>query len=126
MDKVVHFEIPAMNVERAQKFYSSVFDWKITAMPEMKYTIVSTGPTSDEGMPSEPGFINGGLMEKKDPLTSPIITISVADIQQAITEIKKAGGTLIKEPVKVADMGLSAYFKDPEGNLMGLWQNLSS
>jgi len=39
---IVHFEIPADNVERAKKFYQETFDWKITPMPQMNYTLLGT------------------------------------------------------------------------------------
>lgn len=45
MDKVVHFEIPADDMDRAQKFYKTVFGWHIVAMPEYKYAMLHTGPT---------------------------------------------------------------------------------
>ena len=55
--RVVHFEVPFDDVERATGFYQDVFGWQIHSMPEFDYHGVSTGPTSDQGMPSEPGYI---------------------------------------------------------------------
>ena len=68
MNRVVHFEIPADNVERAKRFYSENFGWKLNQLgPEMgNYVLVHTGPTDDKGMPQDRAFINGGLM-KRDP-----------------------------------------------------------
>ncbi len=54
-DQVGHFEIPADNTERARKFYSATFGWKMTQMLEMDYTMVNTGPVDDRGMPKTPG-----------------------------------------------------------------------
>ncbi len=42
MDKVVHFEIPADDLARAQKFYQSVFGWKMDAVPDMEYILIGT------------------------------------------------------------------------------------
>ena len=75
--RVVHFEVPFDDGDRARDFYKEVFDWQIQPMPEMNYTIVSTGPTGDQGMPSEPGFIGGGMMQRQAPVNSPVITIAV-------------------------------------------------
>ena len=47
--RVVHFEVPFDNGERALAFYRDVFEWDINAMPEMQYNIVSTGPTGEHG-----------------------------------------------------------------------------
>ena len=38
LNRVIHFEIPADNLARAKKFYSTVFGWKINDYPEMQYT----------------------------------------------------------------------------------------
>lgn len=121
--RVVHFEIPFDDGDRARAFYAAAFEWNVMDMPEMSYTLVSTGPTSEQGPPSEPGFINGGMLQREAPFGSPVITVEVDDIDTALEQIGTLGGTTVATKQAVADMGFSAYFKDPEGNLMGLWQN---
>ena len=123
MDKVVHFEVPFDDADRALGFYREVFGWQIQSMPEMNYNMVSTGPTSDQGMPSEPGFIGGGMMQRQAPISSPVITIAVDDIDATLVAVEKSGGASVGEKLTVGDMGFAAYFSDSEGNLMGLWQN---
>mgnify|MGYP001598568886 CR=1 FL=1 len=54
MDKVVHFEVPADDMKRAQKFYSEVFGWGIQELPEMDYTIVQTMEMDEKQMPRNP------------------------------------------------------------------------
>jgi predicted enzyme related to lactoylglutathione lyase len=120
--RVVHFEIPFDDAERASSFYQEAFGWNLMPMPEMNYTMVSTGPTSEQGPPSEPGFINGGMMQRGMPVGGPVLTIDVEDIDAALQLIQKLGGTTVTAKQVVGDMGFSAYFKDPEGNLLGLWQ----
>lgn len=68
MDKVVHFEIPVEDISRAEKFYNSIFGWKIQNIPEMGYTLVFTAKTNDKGMNTEVGAINGGMMKRKTQL----------------------------------------------------------
>ena len=121
--RVVHFEIPFDDADRARSFYRDVFDWQIMAMPEMGYNMVSTGPTSDQGMPTEPGFIGGGMLQRQAPVTTPVITLQVDDIDAALVAVEKHGGAALGEKMAVGDMGFAAYFNDSEGNLMGLWQN---
>ena len=65
--RVVHFEVPYDDADRAQSFYADVFGWNIQPMPEMQYTIVSTGPATDQGMPAEPGYIGGGWPSAASP-----------------------------------------------------------
>jgi uncharacterized protein len=120
--RVVHFEVPFDDADRALGFYRDVFDWQIQSIPEMAYNMVSTGPTSDQGMPSEPGFIGGGMMQRQAPVTTPVITLQVDDIDATLVAIEKHGGTALGEKMAVGDMGFAAYFNDSEGNLMGLWQ----
>jgi predicted enzyme related to lactoylglutathione lyase len=120
--RVVHFEVPFDDADRALSFYRDVFDWQIQSMPEMAYNMVSTGPTSDQGMPSEPGFIGGGMLQRQAPVTTPVITLQVDDIDATLVAIEKHGGATLGEKMAVGDMGFAAYFNDSEGNLMGLWQ----
>ena len=124
MGKVVHFEIPADDTVRASSFYNKVFGWKVNSMPEMQYTIFHTGPTNEkDGMTLESGFINGGMMKRSEMIKSPVITIDVEDIEASIKEVTANGGSLIQGKMDVGDMGYSAYIKDTEGNVIGLWQN---
>lgn len=124
MDKVVHFEIPADDLERAQKFYKSVFGWEMSQFPDMEYTIISTTPVDENGMPAEPGAINGGMLKRQRPVTAPVITIAVQDMESAMKSIKKMGGEVVRGKMQVGDMGYAAYFKDTEGNIIGLWQSI--
>ncbi len=123
--RVVHFEIPADDVDRAREFYRSAFAWDINPMPEMDYTLVSTTPTNEQGMPADPGAINGGMFKREEQLTTPIITINVDDVDKALATIGSLGGSTVRPKEAIGDMGFAAYFKDSEGNLMGLWQTTS-
>ncbi|MGD9703466.1 MAG: VOC family protein [Acidimicrobiia bacterium] len=121
--RVVHFEVPFDDADRARSFYREVFGWQIQEMPDMGYNLVSTGPAGDDGMPSEPGFIGGGMMQRQEPATKPVITLQVDDIDATLKEVGARGGETVGEKMAVGDMGFAAYFTDSEGNLMGLWQN---
>ncbi len=120
--EVVHFEIPYDKPERAKKFYSEVFGWKMKEMPEMKYTTVSTGPVDEKGMLTQPGMINGGMMLRQPKVKSPVVTIAVEDIEKTFEKIESVGGKTLIKKQPVGDMGWSAYAKDSEGNVIGLWQ----
>jgi uncharacterized protein len=121
--RVVHFEIPADDVGRAREFYQAAFGWDLNAVPEADYTMVSTTPTNEQGMPSDPGAINGGMLKREPPVTSPVITIDVEDIDKTLERIGTLGGSTVQPKQSVMDMGFAAYFNDSEGNLMGLWQS---
>ena len=121
-DRVVHFEIPYDDGDRARAFYGEAFGWDLQSWPEGEYTLVTTGPTGESGA-SEPGFINGGMMKREAPFGSPVIVIAVDDIDASLATVERLGGTSIVAKQPVGDMGWAAYFKDPDGNLMGLFQN---
>ena len=122
--RVVHFEIPAEDLDRARRFYEEAFGWQTSPMPDMPYTIVSTVPTDETtGMPTEPGAINGGLMKREGPFDGPMVTIDVDDIDEALATVEKLGGKTVIGRQVIGDMGFTAYFNDPEGNVVGLWQN---
>jgi predicted enzyme related to lactoylglutathione lyase len=121
--RVVHFEIPFDDQERAHRFYAEGFGWALTPLPEMHYVLATTGP-SDQGPPSEPGFINGGLLERGLPVGGPVLTLEVDDIDASLEKVESLGGATVSAKQAVGDMGFSAYFTDTEGNLMGLWQNV--
>jgi hypothetical protein len=123
MDKVVHFEVPFDDGERATTFYREAFGWDLNSMPQFQYTMVTTTETDEQGRPREAGGINGGMLHRQGPITAPIITIGVDDLDEAIAKIEKLGGTMAIGRQPVGSMGFSAYFHDTEGNLIGLWQS---
>lgn len=123
--RVVHFEVPYDDADRARAFYSDVFGWAIQPVPEFDYNFVQTGPTEETGMPTEPGFIGGGMFERQADVDRPVITIEVDDVTKALETIAAHGGSAVGDPQHVGEMGIAAYFTDCEGNLMGLWQSLT-
>lgn len=121
--RVVHFEIPYDDGDRARAFYADVFGWETMAVPGMDYTMVTCGPSGHGGPPTEPGFINGGMAPRESDRRGPTVVIDVEDIDASLTEVESHGGSTVLARTPVGDMGFSAYFTDPEGNVIGLWQD---
>jgi predicted enzyme related to lactoylglutathione lyase len=121
-DPVVHFELPADDLERARDFYRDTFGWALNTIPQMGYTLVSTTPMDEQGNHEKSGAINGGMMARSEPVTAPVITIQVGDVDDALQRVESHGGSVVDGKHAVGDMGFSAYFKDTEGNVVGLWQ----
>jgi uncharacterized protein len=121
--RVVHFEIPFEDGERARGFYREAFGWELQEVPEMSYTMAMSGPSGDQG-PTEPGYINGGMLQRVGAAApGPVVTIGVDSIDAVLETVEKLGGATVVGRTAVADMGFSAYFRDPEGNVMGLWES---
>jgi len=123
---VIHFEIPADDPERAYAFYQDVFGWRINPMPEMQYALVQTADTDESGAVLTPGAINGGMLRRQGAITGPVVTISTDDLEATLAQVEKAGGTVVVPKTAVGEMGFSAYVTDPEGNVVGLWQNAAA
>ena len=123
MDKVVHFEIPVDDVDRARSFYGTVFEWGIQPMEGWDYTIAMTTPVDETTqMPTEPGAINGGIMNRTKDTPAPVITIQVGSIDEALKKVEAEGGSTVQPRTEIPNMGAFAYFKDSEGNTLGLWE----
>jgi predicted enzyme related to lactoylglutathione lyase len=116
MSRVIHFEIPAENLERASAFYKKVFGWKIEKWPgPMEYWMVTTGT---EGQPG----INGGMMPKQGPVTGTTNTIGVDSVDASVKSVQDAGGKLIMGKTPIPTVGYFAYLQDTEGNIFGVMQ----
>ena len=128
MDKVVHFEIPVDDAARAKEFYRTTFDWELNDMDMgggNTYTTVTTTPIDEQSrLPTEPGAINGGLMRRTSDTPVSVITIGVDAIDDALKKIEAGGGSVVQPRTEIPDMGAYAYFKDTEGNVVGLWEIL--
>lgn len=123
--RVSHFELPVDDAERAQAFYREAFGWTVTPMPEMAYTIVQTTASGEDGVPTEPGAINGGMLPRQEPVTAPVVTIQVDDLDAALARVEQLGGKVARGRFPVGTFGFGAYFSDTEGNVVGLWQDAS-
>jgi predicted enzyme related to lactoylglutathione lyase len=122
-DRVIHFEIPADDFERAKAFYEQAFGWRITPFPGHDYLSLETTPSDEQGAPASPGGINGGMMLRKEPATAPVVFMEVADIDASLRTIEELGGSVALGKTPVGEMGFFAYFQDSEGNVMGLWES---
>ncbi len=125
MDKVVHFEIPYDEFDRAKEFYSNVFGWKVNTIPEMNYNMVHTVEVDEKQMPKETGAINGGMYKRDEQsCKTPVLVINVASVEEYIKKVEQAGGILFMPKRSVGEMGFYAQVKDTEGNIIGIWQTL--
>lgn len=122
MNRVVHFEIQADDIERVKKFYQNVLGWKIEQMMTkdqggMDYWGITTG----EDVPG----INGGLYKRSEgdeKLYLYDCTIDVKNLDASMADVKANGGSIIKEKMEIPGVGFFAVAKDTEGNRFGLMQ----
>jgi hypothetical protein len=118
MPRVVHFELPTTDSAASRKFYEKVFGWKFTQYGgPMEYWLVSTGA------PESPG-IDGGLGGAANELHGTVNTVDVDDIDDAIRKVEANGGQVIVPKDVIPGMGYLAYFREPGGAVIGLFQNI--
>lgn len=124
MSKIVHFEIPVDDPDRALAFYEEVFDWKATSWEgPQAYWLVTAGEKEEPG-------IDGALALRKDYAElygddKPAVTnvIGVPSVDAALERVKAAGGTVVYPKNAVPGVGYAAYFRDPEGNVLGVFES---
>ena len=131
MDPIVHFEIPVNDIDAARKFYGPLVGWNLQdwKMPDGSvYVGVHTTPIDEKTrMPLKPGAINGGIMKRNDAVkkvNGAIIAVNVPSIEEKVKQVEKAGGTVVTPKADVMGMGFYAYVSDPDGNVIGLWEDL--
>lgn len=122
MHKVTHFEFPWDDKERAKAFYQKVFGWVPFEWEQFGYTSWQTGPVNEMLQPTEPGFINGGCSKRDPSMPYPMFYIDVDDIDAVLAEITKQGGSIVRGKTSLGEFGFLAWFKDSEGNILGLSQ----
>jgi predicted enzyme related to lactoylglutathione lyase len=117
MPRVVHFEINAVEPDRAARFYADAFGWRARKWEgPMDYWMIITG---EEG---EPG-INGGMMKKCEQSPAGTVnTIAVPSVDEYVAKITAAGGKITVPKMAIPTVGYVAYFQDPEGNAFGIME----
>ena len=116
MARVVHFEFPVDDPDRAVDFYRNVFGWEIDKWDgPQDYWLITTGA---EG---EPG-IDGALMRRQQPDQGTINTVGVPSVDDFVAKITKNGGEVVMPKMAIPTVGYLAYCKDTEGNVFGIME----
>jgi predicted enzyme related to lactoylglutathione lyase len=127
MNPVVHFEMPYHDRERMAKFYQQAFEWQTQMLGEEmgRYVLATTTETGDSG-PKTPGSINGGFYPHKPdwPQQHPSVVIAVDNVDEAMDKVRRAGGTVLGEPMDIPGVGKYVSFIDTEGNRASMLQPL--
>jgi predicted enzyme related to lactoylglutathione lyase len=121
MPIIQHFEMPADDVDRAQKFYKDVFGWDMQKWgnpenPDKDYYYFET---KDEN--GKTG-IGGGIMKRQSPQHTATNYITVLSIEEYASRLEQAGGKAIIPKTEIPDMGFYAIFLDTESNMFGLYE----
>jgi predicted enzyme related to lactoylglutathione lyase len=112
---IVHIEIPSHDMKVSGKFYSDLFGWEITPIPEMNYT------TWDAGV--APG---GGFNPLSDTVKAGDVLIYVdsQDIEADLKRAEQLGGKIIQTKMEIPQTGWFGVFQDPTGNTIALYTSM--
>jgi uncharacterized protein len=110
---IVHVELAAKDRKALSKFYQDVFGWEVEHMDEMNYTTFKAG----EG-------VGGGFNSVTDqnPAGTVIVYIQTDDVTASLNQVQKAGGIIILPEADIPNFGKFGLFRDPQGNLLGLFK----
>jgi predicted enzyme related to lactoylglutathione lyase len=109
---VSYLEIPAVDIEQSADFYESVLGWQI-----------HQGQSGHISFDDRSGDLIGRWVTDRVPSREPGLLpyIYVDRIDDVVKRVVKQGGEIVKAPYPEGDLRV-ATFRDPAGNLMGIWE----
>jgi predicted enzyme related to lactoylglutathione lyase len=126
MANIVYFEIPADDVDRANRFYHSLLGWKIEStkvpVPDtlMQYQDITTGD-SNMVTPMDGTLSKGGMYKRK--MNEPIVNyVMVDNIDEKIAMVEKLGGRIAVPKRELESVGQFVIIQDTEGNVIALFK----
>jgi predicted enzyme related to lactoylglutathione lyase len=116
--QIVHLEIPADDVKRAQAFYGELFGWQFSNPPGFDdYWGADVGEDASHGI---------GMMARQNPEHRPTYYVGVESVADSLAKVEQLGGTVIVPNSPVPGMGWMAHCQDTEGNIFALWEDDAS
>jgi len=117
MATIVHFDLPAEDLERAKTFYSSLFGWTFELAPGWTdFYLITT--TAEDGSPG----VGGGMGKRGVPDQRIANYIGVPSVDACLADVTRLGGKVVLQKTAVPKFGYLAICEDTEGNPFGLWE----
>lgn len=114
------FEVYVDDLERAKKFYESVFEVRLEKLPAPVPGIeMYAFPMGDMNAPGATGAI-AKMEGVKAGGNSTLVYFTTADCALTAAKVTEAGGTVVKEKFSIGEFGFIAIALDTEGNTIGL------
>ncbi len=113
--KICYIEIPATDVARSAEFYRQAFGWNIRQSEHGRTAF-------DDGV----GQVSGAWVTGRPPMSQPglMVYVMVDDAVATLEAIVRAGGEVV-QPIGADAPEITARFRDPAGNVIGLYQQPS-
>jgi len=110
--KICYIEIPATDIARSSEFYKRVFGWSIRQREDGRSAF-------DDGV----GEVSGTWVLGRAPAASPglLIYVMVDSVAATVDAVVANGGEIV-QPIGADAPEITARFRDPAGNVLGLYQ----
>ena len=110
--KITYIEIPATDVDRSAAFYEAVFGWNLRRRGDGEIAF-------DDGV----GEVSGTWVTGRPPLSEPglLVYVMVDSVEQSLEKIVEAGGAVVKPLTPQGEGEAFATFRDPDGNVLGIF-----
>ena len=110
---ITHIDIPVSDLKAAQTFYSGLFGWDIAEVPGFEGYPMWQAPNKIKG---------GGLAPRDESFTQPRSYVEVDSIDETLAKVTESGGTVVMEKSPISETSWYAFFNDPDGNTIGLYE----
>jgi uncharacterized protein len=110
--KICYLEIPAPDVARSSAFYQAIFGWRLRKR--------ENGQTAfDDGV----GEVSGAWVTGRPPSSQAglLLYVMVDSVAETVKAVLANGGEIV-QPIGVDAPEVTARFRDPAGNIIGLYQ----
>lgn len=110
--KICYLEMPTTDIARSSQFYKQVFGWNIRKRGDGAIAF-------DDGV----GQVSGTWVTGRPPADKPglLFYIMVDSVAKSVEAVKTAGGEIV-QPIGADAPEITARFRDPGGNVVGLYQ----
>ena len=119
MAKIVHFDMSANDIDRAKRFYESLFDWEFTLLPgpEEYHIIATKGLDGSEGL-------GGGMAKRRQPGEGITNFVEVESIDESLKLAQQLGGAIVQDKTEIPGIAYIGVISDTEQNEVGVIEGI--
>lgn len=110
---ITHIDIPVSDLTKGAEFYSNLFGWQIAEIPGYEGYPMWQAPNKISG---------GGLAPRDGEFTQPRSYVEVDSIDDTLAKVNASGGETVMEKSPISETSWWATFRDPDGNVVGLYE----
>lgn len=105
--KIDYVELPGRKLDASKAFFAKGLGWEFTDYGPQYFAFNNAG-------------LEGGMDGTDDAVTEPLVVLKADDLEAALTQVKQAGGEIIREIFEFPG-GRRFHFREPSGSEMAVW-----